>query len=163
MWSAVWGPVGEDGFFKPAFDKSTGKIDKDVVAHWRDHWDLLEYLKRNWSTVGPELKDNLYFFAGDADTYFLNNSSMELDAWLKTTTAPHSQAQFMYGNLKPQVRSHLRSASLRLPSIFSVINPKARILPGGTTASNVAVIPPSEGIKPARGQKPAPVRGIGGV
>jgi hypothetical protein len=26
---------------------------------------------------------------------------MELDAWLKTTTAPHSQAQFMYGNLKP--------------------------------------------------------------
>ena len=67
-----------------------------------DHWDLLEYLKRNWSTVGPELKDNIYFFAGDADTYFLNNSTMELDAWLKTaTTAPHSQAQFMYGNLKP--------------------------------------------------------------
>jgi hypothetical protein len=101
VWSAVWGPVGEDGFFKPAFDKSTGKIDKDVVAYWRDHWDLLEYLKRNWSTVGPELKDNLYFFAGDADTYFLNNSTMELDAWLKTTTAPHSQAQLMYGNLKP--------------------------------------------------------------
>jgi hypothetical protein len=101
VWSAVWGPVGEDGFFKPAFDKSTGKIDKEGVAYWRDHWDLLEYLKRNWSTVGPELKDNLYFFAGDADTYFLNNSTMELDAWLKTTTAPHSQAQFMYGNLKP--------------------------------------------------------------
>jgi hypothetical protein len=101
VWSAVWGPAGEDGFFKPAFDKSTGKIDKDVVAYWRDHWDLLEYLKRNWATVGPQLKDNLYFFAGDADTYFLNNSTMELDAWLKTTTAPHSQAQFMYGNLKP--------------------------------------------------------------
>src|ERR1700688_3682042 len=48
-----------------------------------------------------ELKDNLYFFAGDADTYFLNNSTMELDAWLKTTTVPRSQAQFMYGNLKP--------------------------------------------------------------
>jgi len=101
VWSAVWGPVGEDGFFKPAFDKSTGKVDKDVVAYWRDHWDLLVYLKRNWSTVGPELKDNLYFFAGDADTYFLNNSTMELDAWLKTTSAPHSQAKFMYGNLKP--------------------------------------------------------------
>jgi hypothetical protein len=101
VWSAVWGPASEDGFFKPAFDKSTGKIDKDVVAYWRDHWDLLEYLKRNWSTAGPQLKDNLYFFAGDADTYFLNNSTMELDAWLKTTTAPHSQAQFMYGNLKP--------------------------------------------------------------
>ncbi len=101
VWSAVWGPVGEDGFFKPAFDKSTGKIDKDVVAYWRDHWDLLEYLKRHWSTAGPALKDNLYFFAGDADTYFLNNSTMELDAWLQTTNAPHSEAQFMYGNLKP--------------------------------------------------------------
>jgi Putative esterase len=101
VWSAVWGPVSEDGYFKPAFDKSTGKIDKEVVAYWRDHWDLLEHLKRNWPTVGPELKDNLYFFAGDADTYFLNNSTMELDAWLKTTTAPHSEAQFMYGNLKP--------------------------------------------------------------
>jgi hypothetical protein len=101
VWSAVWGPVGDDGFFKPAFDKSTGKIDKDVVGYWRDHWDLLEYLKRNWSTVGPALKDNLYFFAGDADTYFLNNSTMALEAWLKTTNAPHSEAQFMYGNLKP--------------------------------------------------------------
>ena len=63
--------------------------------------DLLEYLKRNWATVGPELKDNIYFFAGDADTYFLNNSTMELEAWLKTATSPRSEAQFMYGNLKP--------------------------------------------------------------
>jgi Putative esterase len=101
VWSAVWGPPGDDGFFKPAFDKSTGKIDREVVAYWRDHWDLLEYLKRNWSSVGPLLKDNMYFFAGDADTYFLNNSTMELDAWLKTTDTPHSEAHFMYGNLKP--------------------------------------------------------------
>jgi Putative esterase len=101
IWSAVWGPVGDDGFFKPAFDKSTGMIDREVVSYWRDHWDLLEYLKRNWASVGPLLKDNLYFFAGDADTYFLNNSTMELDAWLKTTNSPHSEAHFMYGNLKP--------------------------------------------------------------
>ncbi len=73
VWSAVWGPVSwrRRVFHNPAFDKSTGKIDKNVVAYWRDHSDLLEYLKRNWSTVErPELKDNLYFFAGDADTYF---------------------------------------------------------------------------------------------
>jgi hypothetical protein len=101
IWSAIWGPLGEDGFFKPAFDKSTGKIDREVVAYWREHWDLVEYLKRNWSTVGPLLKDNLYFFAGDADTYFLNNSTMALDAWLKTATSPRSEAHFMYGNMKP--------------------------------------------------------------
>jgi hypothetical protein len=101
VWSAVWGPVGDDGFFKPAFDKQTGKIDPTVVAYWREHSDLLEYLKRNWAKVGPELGDNLYFFTGDADTYFLNNSTMALEAWLKTTESPHSQAHFLYGNLKP--------------------------------------------------------------
>jgi hypothetical protein len=101
IWSAIWGPVGEDGYFKPAFDKSTGKIDRAVIAYWREHWDLLEYLKSNWSTVGPQLKDNLYFFAGDADTYFLNNSTMALEAWLKTATSPRSEAHFMYGNMKP--------------------------------------------------------------
>ena len=34
IWSAIWGPLGDDGFFKPAFDKSTGKIDREVVAYW---------------------------------------------------------------------------------------------------------------------------------
>jgi hypothetical protein len=101
IWSAVWGPVGDDGYFKAAFDKSSGKIDRAVITYWREHWDLLEYLKRNWSTVGPQLKDDLYFFAGDADTYFLNNSTMQLEAWLKTATSPNSDAHFMYGNMKP--------------------------------------------------------------
>jgi Putative esterase len=101
IWSAIWGPVGDDGYFKPAFDKSTGQIDREVIAYWREHWDLLEHVKRNWSTVGPLLKDDLYFFAGDADTYFLNNSTMELEAWLKTAVSPRSEAQFMYGNRKP--------------------------------------------------------------
>ncbi len=117
VWSAVWGPVGDDGFFKPAFDKQTGKIDPAVVAYWRAHSDLLEYLKRNWSKVGPELGDNLYFFAGDADTYFLNNSTMELEAWLKTTEAPHSEAHFMYGNLKPHCWQGPVTSSQRLIEI----------------------------------------------
>jgi len=45
VWSAVSGSGREDGFCQAnlAFDKSTGKIDKEVVAYWRDHWDLLEH------------------------------------------------------------------------------------------------------------------------
>jgi Putative esterase len=117
VWSAVWGPVGDDGFFKPAFDKSTGKIDRAVVAYWREHWDLLEFLKRNWATVGPLLKDDLYFFAGDADTYFLNNSTMELDAWLKSASSPRSEAHFMYGNMKPHCWQGPVSAQERVVEI----------------------------------------------
>ncbi|MGC2404735.1 MAG: alpha/beta hydrolase-fold protein, partial [Acidobacteriaceae bacterium] len=117
VWSAVWGPVGDDGYFKPAFDKATGKIDHDVIVYWREHSDLLEYLKRNWPTVGPLIRDKMYFFAGDADTYFLNNSTMELEAWLKTTTSPQSEIQFTYGNLKPHCWQGPVSAQQRVVEI----------------------------------------------
>ncbi len=101
IWSAAWGPVGDDGYFKPAFDKKTGKIDPTVVAWWKEHSDLMYYLQRNWATAGPKLNDKLFFFVGDADTYFLNNATMELQAFLKTTTNPNYPAFFMYGNNKP--------------------------------------------------------------
>ena len=101
IWSAAWGPVGDDGYFKPAFDKKTGKIDPTVVAWWREHSDLLFYLQRNWATAGPKLNDKLFFFVGDADTYFLNNATMELQTFLKNTTNPNYPAFFMYGNNKP--------------------------------------------------------------
>ena len=38
---------------------------------------------------------------GDADTYFLNNATMDLQAWMKTTTNPSYPGFFMYGNNKP--------------------------------------------------------------
>jgi hypothetical protein len=101
IWSAAWGPIGDDGYFKPAFDKKTGKIDPTVIAYWKEHSDLMYYLQRNWPTVGSKLVDKLFFFAGDADTYFLNNATMELEAWMKTTTNPTYPGYFMYGNLKP--------------------------------------------------------------
>ncbi|MGE3887338.1 MAG: hypothetical protein AB7H81_12965, partial [Vicinamibacterales bacterium] len=41
IWSAVFGPLGPDGYFKPLFDKRTGAIDRSVAAYWRDHYDLL--------------------------------------------------------------------------------------------------------------------------
>src|SRR5262249_22262047 len=52
IWSAVFGPLGKDGYFQPLFNKKTGEIDRTVAQYWKDNYDLLEYLKRNWSTVG---------------------------------------------------------------------------------------------------------------
>ena len=75
IWSAVFGPIGKDGYFEPLFDKRTGVINKQVAAYWKEHYDLLYYLQKNWSTVGPKLVDKLFFYTGDVDTYYLNNST----------------------------------------------------------------------------------------
>jgi hypothetical protein len=101
IWSAVYGPLGADGFFAPLFDKRTGTIDPTVAQYWRDHYDILEYLKKNWTTVGPKLVDKIHIYVGDADTYQLDRATRELEAWMKTTQSPHYEGFFMYGDGKP--------------------------------------------------------------
>lgn len=101
IWSAVYGPLGTDGYFKPLFDKRTGDIDPAVAEHWKEHYDLLHYLRRNWPTVGPKLVDKIHVYTGTADTYFLNNSTRELQEWMKTTANPHYEGFFLYGDGKP--------------------------------------------------------------
>ncbi|RPJ82135.1 MAG: hypothetical protein EHM13_09400, partial [Acidobacteria bacterium] len=101
IWSAVYGPLGKDGYFEPLFDKRTGEINSRVAKYWRDNYDLLEYLKRNWTTVGPKLTGKLHVYTGTADTYFLNNSTREMHEWMKTTANPHYEGYFLYGDGKP--------------------------------------------------------------
>ena len=100
IWSAVFGPIGADGYFKPAFDKRTGVIDHSVVQYWKDNYDILHYLQRNWPTVGPKLVDKLHVYVGNADNYFLDRATRELEAWMKTTESPHYAGEFMYGDQK---------------------------------------------------------------
>jgi hypothetical protein len=125
IWSAVWGPVGDDGYFKPAFDKKTGVIDKSVVDYWRDNYDLLHYLKRNWTTLGPKLVDQLHIYVGDMDTFYLHNPVVELQEWMKTTTNPHYEGSFMYGWRKPHCWSGPVSAAERLKEMAQHIKRRA--------------------------------------
>lgn len=101
IWSAVYGPLGADGYFQPLFNKRTGEIDPTVAQYWKEHYDLLYYLQQNWATVGPKLVDKIHVYTGTADTYFLNNSTRELHDWMKTTTNPHYEGFFLYGDGKP--------------------------------------------------------------
>jgi hypothetical protein len=114
IWSAVWGPLGEDGYFKPAFDKRTGVIDKSVVEYWKNNYDLLYYLQKNWATVGPKLVDRVHIYVGDMDTYYLNEGVVELEAWMKTTQNPHYEGSFLYGWRKPHCWNGPVSAAERL-------------------------------------------------
>jgi hypothetical protein len=130
IWSAVFGPIGDDGYFKPLFDKRTGIIDPSVAQYWKEHYDLKHYLERNWSTVGPKLVDKLFFYTGTMDTYLLNNSTSELERWMRTTENPHYEGFFMYGDRKPHCWSGPVSSQERLKEMAQHV---MRHAPDGTT------------------------------
>ncbi len=100
IWQAVYGPVGEDGYTKPLYDKQTGDIDPDVAQYWKENYDLKVFLEKNWASVGPKLMGKLYVFTGDMDTYYLNNGVHLLQDFMKTTRDPHYEGFFWYGPRK---------------------------------------------------------------
>ena len=124
IWSAVFGPLGDEGYFKPLFDKQTGVIDASVAEYWKDHYDLLEHLKRNWPTLGPKLVDKLHVYVGTMDTYQLNNAVAQLQAWMRATTNPHYEAYFLYGDGKPHCWSGPVSPADRLKEMAQFIASK---------------------------------------
>ena len=98
VFEAVFSPMGDDGYPKPLWNKQTGKIDHDVANYWREHdYDLLDYMRRNWATLGPKLVDKLYFAVGDMDHGYLNLSVYLVQDFLKTTKNPHYEGTFEYG------------------------------------------------------------------
>jgi hypothetical protein len=130
IWSAVFGPLGKDGYFKPLFDKRTGVIDRTVAEYWRDHYDLLEHLKRNWSTVGPKLVDKIHVYTGTMDNFFLNNSTKDLETWMRGTENPHYEGFFLYGDGKGHCWQGPESMPERLKQMAAHI---ARHKPEGMT------------------------------
>jgi len=100
-WQAVYGPMGDDGYFKPVFNPATGAIDHGVAAYWKEHTDLNAYLQRNWKTIGPKLAGKIHIWTGDADTYFLNDAVHLLDDYLRTTTEPPWGGSITYGPMQP--------------------------------------------------------------
>jgi len=99
-YDATFGPVGEDGYPKPLFDRRTGTIDKSVVAYWRDNgYDLNHYLEKNWSRIGPDLNGKITVWTGDMDNYFLNLAVYKMEETIKRLGG---RATFGYGRpMKP--------------------------------------------------------------
>jgi hypothetical protein len=97
-WEAVYGPVGDDGYPKPLWDKRTGHIDHAVAQYMRDHgFDLRAYLAANWAKVGPLLSDKIHVDVGDMDNFYLNLAVYDMQAFFDSSTAPHVNADFRYG------------------------------------------------------------------
>jgi hypothetical protein len=101
IWEAVFGPVGENGYPRPIWDAETGAIDKQTAEHWGGNYDIHQYLKANWETVGPQLDGKLHIAVGDMDSYYLDNAVYLLDEFLSQATGPRIDARIEYGRRKP--------------------------------------------------------------
>ncbi len=98
IWEAVYSPVDDDGYPKRLWDKVTGEIDHDVAAHWRENYDLVHILRRDWATLGPRLEGKINIYVGDMDNYYLNNAVYLAEDFLENTTDPYFGGEIDYGD-----------------------------------------------------------------
>jgi hypothetical protein len=114
IWDDVYGPVGNDGYPVPLWDKRTGHISRDVATYMRDHgYDLTAYLQKNWATLAPKLVGKIHIDCGDMDNYFLNLAVMDMQAVFDSSKSPHVGAEFRYGRpLKGHGWQHTSNAGL---------------------------------------------------
>jgi S-formylglutathione hydrolase FrmB len=78
----VFSPRGEDGRPEPMFDRDTGVVDPQVVAYWRDHYDIAYRLQHNWPQLKPDLDGKIHLYVGTADTFYLDGAAHKLQAVL---------------------------------------------------------------------------------
>jgi hypothetical protein len=101
IWQAVFSPVGNDGYPKPIWNPTTGVIDPQVAAYWKEHYDLRYILERDIARLGPKLAGKLHFAAGDMDTWYLNNAVHLMQDFLDSPKNPFHIADFEYSPGKP--------------------------------------------------------------
>lgn len=132
IWEAVYSPVGEDGYPKRIWDKRTGVIDPAVAAYWREKYDLVHILRRDWSKgLGRKLQGKLNIYVGDMDNYYLNNAVYLAEDFLKSTADPPYGGEVDYGDrdehcwngdhTRPNATSRLRYHQMFVPRIVERI------------------------------------------
>ena len=88
IWQAVYGPVGQDGYPQPIWNKRTGAIDGEVADYWKENYDLRAILERRWKTLGPKLVGKIHIKVGDVDHFYLERAVRLLEAFLESTKEP---------------------------------------------------------------------------
>jgi hypothetical protein len=124
IWQAVFGPVGDDGYPKPIFDKVTGDIDLAVAAYWREHYDLSHIIERDWATLAPKLQGKIHIYVGIGDTYFLTNSVYYAQDRLESLK-PAYDGEVAYGARA----EHCWNGDPTLPNAYSRLHYNTQYLP----------------------------------
>lgn len=97
IWEAVYSPVGSDGYPQRIWDKRTGAIDAKVASYWREHYDLVHIMERDWTTLGPKLRGKLTLNVGLSDNFFLNDAVYLAERFLRSAANPPADAAIDYG------------------------------------------------------------------
>jgi len=136
IWQAVYSPIGKDGYPKPIWDKRTGVVDHEVAGHWREDYDLVHIMKRDWEKgLGRKLQGKVHIYAGDMDNYYLNNAVYLAEDFLVETTNPPYGGEVDYGDrdehcwngdhARPNALSRLRYVQMHAPKIVKRIEQSA--------------------------------------
>ena len=124
IWQAVFGPVGEDGYPKPIFDKVSGDIDATVAAYWREHFDLSNIIARDWATLAPKLAGKIHIYVGNGDNYYLTDSVYFAQERLESLQ-PRYQGEVAYGDRA----EHCWNGDPKLPNAYSRLHYNYQYLP----------------------------------
>jgi hypothetical protein len=125
IWQAVYGPVGNDGYPQPIFDKETGEIDPATARYWKEHFDLSAILAKRWIMLGQKLAGKIHVYVGSADTYFLNDAVYYLEDVLKATQNPPYGGEVKYGDRA----EHCWNGDPHLPNYLSRLHYNTMYLP----------------------------------
>jgi hypothetical protein len=110
-WASVFGPVGDDGYYKPLYDKVSGAIDPAVATYWRDHFDLRYIMERDWATLGPKLRGKIHITSGTMDNGYLNNAVYQMESFL-AHAKPSPEYEIVYG----ERREHCFTGDVETPN-----------------------------------------------
>ncbi|MDQ7997814.1 MAG: alpha/beta hydrolase-fold protein [Luteibacter sp.] len=89
----VFSPRGADGRPQPMFNRDTGAIDANVVAYWRDHYDIAQRMRTQWPSLRPDLDGKIHLIVGTADTFYLDGSAKLLK---DTLDGLHAKSDFRF-------------------------------------------------------------------
>ena len=98
IWEAVYSPVGKDGYPERIFDKYSGEINKKVAEYWKENYDLVHIIKRDWSKFGSKLAGKIHLYTGDMDNYYLNNAVYTAEEMIKKLENPSCNCEVAYGD-----------------------------------------------------------------
>lgn len=89
----VFSPRGPDGTPMRLYDRTTGRIDPEVAAYWRAHYDITARIERDWPALRPDLDGKIHLTVGAADTFYLDGPAHRLEATMRRLGA---HADFTY-------------------------------------------------------------------
>ncbi len=98
IWEAVYSPVGKNGYPERIFDKYTGEINKKVADYWKENYDLVHIIKRDWAKIGNKLAGKIHIYVGDMDNYYLNNAVYTAEDMIKKLENPACNCEVDYGD-----------------------------------------------------------------